>query len=75
MATDAPTVLTIPYVTPREAYAAAIVLPLLGGIFIALRLYSGSLQKKPVKLDDWIIVFAEVQLPTFISEIISPCLR
>ena len=57
---DTPTVLTIPYVTPSEAYAAAIVLPVLGAIFVALRVYSGSLQKKSVKLDDWIIIFAEV---------------
>ena len=66
MAMDAPTVLTIPYVTANEAYAAATALPLLGAIFVALRVYSGSLQKKSVKLDDWIIIFAEVQLPTFI---------
>ena len=57
------TTLTIPYVTPGEAYTASILLPLLGLVFVSLRLYSGALQKKAINVDDWLMLPALVGTP------------
>ena len=60
MATIEYTKLPVPYVTPGEIYAASIVLPLLGIVFILLRFYARTLKKNSIGLDDWLMLPALV---------------
>lgn len=65
MAISEPAVLTVSYVTPGEVYAASIVLPFLGIIFVLLRFYTRCLQKKSAGIDDWLMLPALVRVPYF----------
>lgn len=54
------TELRVPYATPGETYAASIVLPGLGIVFVFLRLYTRFLQKNKFGVDDWLMLPALV---------------
>lgn len=54
------TELRVPYATPGETYAASIVLPGLGIVFVLLRLYTRFLQKNKFGVDDWLLLPALV---------------
>ena len=61
MASNQPTELTVPYSTPGDTYAVAILLPLLGIIFVTLRIYCRLLQKTGLGIDDWLMLPALVR--------------
>ena len=44
------------YVTPHEIYAASIVLPILGVVFVLLGFYSKILQRNSIGIDDWLML-------------------
>ena len=48
------------YVTPGEIYAASIVLPFLGIVFVFLRFYARTLKKNSIGFDDWLMLPALV---------------
>ena len=58
-----PTGLSVPYATPWEIYAASVVLPFLGSVFVLLRFYARTLQKKSTGVDDWLMLPALVCAP------------
>lgn len=60
MAKPEVTSLCVPYATSGQIYAASIVLPVLGIVFVFLRLYSRVLQKISVGIDDWLMLPALV---------------
>ena len=60
MSTPQITQLSIPYAAPGGIYAASIVLPILGAIFIALRIYTRTLQRTSSSFDDWLMLPALV---------------
>lgn len=63
MAATASSGLSVPYVTPGETYAACVVLPCLGILFVALRFYTRALQKNSTGIDDWLMLPALVCVP------------
>lgn len=63
MATPETAALSVPYVTPGEVYAASILLPFLGIIFVLLRFYVRALQKKSTDIDDWLMLPSLVCVP------------
>ena len=65
MATMAPTDINdtgVPFVYPGEILGAAIVLPALGIILIALRFYVREAHGSGIQADDWAILAALVRL-------------
>lgn len=56
MAKPEVTSLCVPYAASGQIYAASIVLPVLGIVFVFLRLYSRVLQKISVGIDDWLML-------------------
>ena len=60
MSASSPTELSIPYVTPAEAYAASILLPLVGIIHVFLRMYTRIVQRTTIGFDDWLMMPALV---------------
>ena len=63
MATAQTTMMSVPYVTPWEIYAASIVLPILGCVFVLLRFYARTLLKNSIGIDDWLLIPALVGAP------------
>lgn len=63
MASDETTLLFVAYVTSGEIYAASIVLPFLGIVFVLLRFYARALQKSSRGVDDWLMIPALVCVP------------
>jgi hypothetical protein len=53
-------VIFIRYATPGEIVAAAVVLPLLGIIALALRFFARFQRKNGLGIDDWLLVPAAV---------------
>ena len=53
----------VPYVTPGEIYAASIVLPFLGIVFVFLRFYARTLKRNSIGFDDWLMLPALVCRP------------
>ena len=53
---------TTPRQTPGEQYALAIVLPLLATFFVGLRFLARYRKKNDILWDDWLVVFALVNL-------------
>ena len=50
--------LTIPFVSPGEVLAAAIVLPIVGITVVTARFWQRSLQKAGVRADDYLSLLA-----------------
>lgn len=50
--------LVVPYATSQEIFAASILLPLLGIVFVLLRFYARVLQKQSTGIDDWLMLLA-----------------
>ncbi|QKX62288.1 uncharacterized protein TRUGW13939_09447 [Talaromyces rugulosus] len=48
--------LSVPYATADDVYAAAIVLPVLGTVFLALRWQQRRNQREGIGIDDWLTV-------------------
>lgn len=48
--------LSVPYATADEVYAAAIVLPVLGIVFLALRWQQRRHQREGIGIDDWLMI-------------------
>ena len=61
MASNQTVDLSVPYVTPGEAYVASVVLPSLSVIVVLLRVYTRAIQTKTFGIDDWLIVLALVR--------------
>lgn len=48
--------LGVAYATAGDVYAAAIVLPILGIIFLAIRMHQRRWQREGIRIDDWLMV-------------------
>lgn len=48
--------LGVAYPSPGEVYSAAIVLPILGILSLAIRWYQRSRQRNGVGIDDWLML-------------------
>jgi hypothetical protein len=57
--------LSVPYATADDVYAAAIVLPVLGIAFLALRWQQRRHQREGIGIDDWLMV------PSLVCELVA----
>lgn len=68
MASMQTTELLVPYAAPGDTYTVSILLPILGIIFVGLRIYTRVLQKTPLGVDDLLVLSALVRnIPASLS--------